>query len=166
VALHLNLPLPIRHCLSLLARAREQQMPKGFIPYSLLDSSVLLLLQRRQRGWEAWRDALAKAASEGALLLSPVAFAESSIGYGSATIAMQEFASIQIRFDPLSMESAWVAGQTFLRYRREGGPRQHLIPDFLIAAHGSVQAGRLAAIDRGYLRRYFPNLPLLTPEED
>jgi hypothetical protein len=52
-----------------------------------------------------------------------------------------------------------------MRYRREGGPRQHLIPDFLIAAHAQVQCNRLAAIDRGYLRRYFPKLKLLIPPQ-
>jgi predicted nucleic acid-binding protein len=98
-----------------------------------LDSSVLLLLSRKQPGWEAWRDSLQTAASEGQLLISPIAFA------------------------------AYLAGQIFLRYRRNGGPRLNLIPDFLIAAHASVQADRLAAIDRGYLRSYFPTLSILVP---
>ena len=28
------------------------------------DSSVILLIQKRQTGWEAWRDALTRAATE------------------------------------------------------------------------------------------------------
>jgi len=47
------------------------------------------------------------------------------------------------------------------RYRRSGGPREHLIPDFLIAAHAMVHADRLAATDRGYLSRWFNDLKLL-----
>jgi len=70
---------------------------------------------------------------------------------------------LHIFYEPIEAASAYLAGQIFFRYRREGGPRQHLIPDFLIAAHASVQAHRLAAIDRGYLRTYFPALNLLMP---
>jgi len=33
-----------------------------------------------------------------------------------------------------------------------------LIPDFLIAAHAQVDCDRLAAADRGYLRRYLPKV--------
>ena len=128
-----------------------------------LDSSVVILLQRRQPGWERWRDALTVAATEGMLIICPVAFAECSTGYPSVEIALREFEGIQVHFDPLSPESSYLAGQTFLRYRRQGGPRHHLIPDFLIAAHAIVQAERLAAIDRGYLHRYFPTLNLLAP---
>lgn len=128
-----------------------------------LDSSVVILLQRHELGWEKWRDALTQAAEEGPLLISPVAFAECSAGFDSAEIALRAFELIQVHFEPISHESAYLAGQTFLRYRREGGPRRHLIPDFLIAAHATVQAERLAAVDRGYLRAYFPDLLLLSP---
>ena len=128
-----------------------------------LDSSVLILLYRKQVGWESWRDRLQTAASEGELIVSPVAFAEYSIAYPNVESARTDLERLHIFYEPIKPAAAYLAGQIFLRYRREGGPRQHLIPDFLIAAHASVQAQRLAAIDRGYLRVYFPSLALLTP---
>jgi predicted nucleic acid-binding protein len=128
-----------------------------------LDSSVLILLYRKEAGWEAWRDRLQQAGGEGELILSPVAFAEFSIGYPNVESARADLERLHIFYAPIEPESAYLAGQIFLRYRREGGPRRHLIPDFLIAAHASMQADRLAAIDRGYLRAYFPALRLLTP---
>lgn len=128
-----------------------------------LDSSVLILLYRKQADWEAWRDCLQAAVSEGELVISPIAFSEYSIAYPSMKSACDDLERLQIYYDQIEPAAAYLAGQIFLNYRREGGPRSHLIPDFLIAAHASMQANRLATIDRGYLRTYFPTLPLLTP---
>jgi predicted nucleic acid-binding protein len=128
-----------------------------------VDSSALLLVLRRQPGWEAWREVLTKAAAEGLLLISPVVFAECASGYPSPAVACERFEAIQLHYDPFTPEAAYLAGRTFLQYRSEGGPRETLIPDFLIAAHAAVQADRLAATDRGYLRRYFPRIPLVNP---
>lgn len=119
-----------------------------------VDSSVLLCILRQQLGWEAWRAALTHAAEEGSLVLCPVVFAECSVGFSYAKEAQAKFESLCLVYDAFSPECAYLAGQMFLTYRRKGGPRQHLIPDFLIAAHASTQADRLAAIDRGYLRTY------------
>ena len=130
-----------------------------------LDSSVLILLLRKQAGWEAWRDRLQQAASEGELIVSPVAFAEFSLAYSTLDAARADLERLHIYYEPIEPAAAYLAGQVFLRYRREGGPRQQLMPDFLLAAHASVQADRLAAIDRGYLRPYFPTLTLLTPSD-
>jgi len=128
-----------------------------------IDSSVLLCILRLQAGWELWRATLNRAAEEGSLALCPVVFAECSIGFASADEALARFDALGIAYDPITPAAAYLAGQMFLRYRREGGPRPQLIPDFLIAAHATVQADRLAALDRGYLRTYFPALALLTP---
>lgn len=126
-----------------------------------LDSSILLLISRKQTGWEVWRDILQTAASEGELLISPIAFAEFSIAYPGAEAAQADLDLLHIFYDPITPAAAYLAGQIFLRYRRNGGPRQNLIPDFLIAAHATIQADRLAALDRGYLRSYFPGLAIL-----
>jgi predicted nucleic acid-binding protein len=129
-----------------------------------IDTSVLIQIQRHQFEWDRWRDLLDRAAQEGQLLVCPVVFAECAPGYPSAEVALREFDSIQVRFDSLSPESCHLAGETFVRYRRQGGPRVHLIPDFLIAAHAAMQADRIAAIDRGYFRAYFPDLAMVAPE--
>lgn len=128
-----------------------------------LDSSILIQLYRKQAGWERWRDRLQAASAEGPLLISPVAFAEYAVAYPSVGSALADLDRLNVVYDPVAPNSAYHAGQIFLRYRREGGPRLHLLPDFLIAAHATMQAERLAAIDRGYLRRYFPDLELLSP---
>ncbi|MFN8855850.1 MAG: type II toxin-antitoxin system VapC family toxin, partial [Planctomycetaceae bacterium] len=70
---------------------------------------------------------------------------------------------LRIDYDQFSPSAACQAGETFRRYRAAGCPRQHLVPDFLIAAHALSQAHRLAAVDRGYLRVWFPQLLVLQP---
>lgn len=72
-------------------------------------------------------------------------------------------AELGISHSPLSSGAARLAGRIFRRYREAGGPRTHLVPHFLIAAHAAIDCDRLASPDRGYLRRYFPKLPLLGP---
>jgi len=128
-----------------------------------IDSSVLITLYRKQAGWEMWRDLLHEASSEGTLLVCPVAFAEYAVAYATAEAAMGDIHRLHISHDAINPEAAHLAGKIFLAYRREGGPRQQFIPDFLVAAHAFVQADRIATIDRDYLRTYFPKLPRLKP---
>lgn len=128
-----------------------------------IDSSVLWAIINGEKGGESWIDTLADAASVGSLVVCPVAFSElapAAEDAGKLASTLEKFA---IAYDPFSPDSAHLAGTKFKRYRIAGGPRMHLIPDFLIAAHATVQADRLAAIDRGYLKTWFSDLTLLQP---
>ena len=126
-----------------------------------LDSSVLWAIAKQESGHHRWLDTLAEAASEGSLIISPIVFAELAPSAPSEGDLMEFLAGLAIAYVPISPAAAYLAGITFYRYRKAGGPREHLVPDFLIAAHAQTQAHRLAAIDRGYLRRWFPSLRLL-----
>jgi predicted nucleic acid-binding protein len=128
-----------------------------------IDTSVLLAIRAKEPGCEQWEQTLQDAASAGQLCICPVVFAELSPGSPSAKRLLEQLEWLTITFDDFSPQSAHLAGCIHWQYRREGGPREHLVPDFLVAAHAQVQCDRLAAIDRGYLSKYFPRLKLLKP---
>ena len=128
-----------------------------------LDSSVLWAIIKREAGHDQWLAALLRAASDGPLVISPISFAELAPSTTDAATLNEFLSQLAISYDPISPAAAHLAGLTFKRYRQAGGPRLHLVPDFVIAAHAQIQANRLAAIDRGYLRQWFPDLHLLVP---
>lgn len=128
-----------------------------------LDSSALLCIFNNEPGADAWLEALISARRQGPLVVCDVVYAELAPAFPERAELRAVLGHLGARFDPIRSHAAWLAGSTFSSYRRAGGPREPVIPDFLIAAHAQVQADHLAATDRGYLRRYFPDLPLLQP---
>jgi predicted nucleic acid-binding protein len=128
-----------------------------------VDTSVLIAIAKPESNAHSWIELLAEAQAEGDLVICDVVAAEYFALLQSEDRFRESLAGLGISFRATSLESAQLAGSIFKRYRREGGPREHLITDFLIGAHAQVQADRMAAMDRGYLRRYFPRLRLLKP---
>ena len=126
-----------------------------------IDSSVLLAIFNAEAGADRWMETLIHSRKQGRLILCEIVYAEVAAGFETQRALDEQLDSMGIFITPLNERAAWTAGRTFRRYRESGGPRQHLIPDFLIAAHALEQADRLAAIDRGYLRRWFSQLTVL-----
>jgi predicted nucleic acid-binding protein len=128
-----------------------------------VDTSVLIAIAKGEPDALAWVDVLVAARSESELVICDVVAAE----YFAVLLNEEKFRdslrALGITFSSTSLESAQLAGRIFKEYRRESGPREHLVPDFLIGAHAQREADRIAAVDRGYLRRYFPRLRVLKP---
>jgi predicted nucleic acid-binding protein len=128
-----------------------------------VDTSVLFILLNQEEGWEQWETCLSNASSEGSLSICPVTFAEYSVNFSSGAKTQKALDSMSIQWSPFTQASSFLAGKIQLSYRKNKGPRKQMIPDFLVAAHASLQADRLASTDRGFLRSYFPDLDLLAP---
>ena len=69
----------------------------------------------------------------------------------------------QIRVEPLSRSASFLASRVWRTYRRQGGKRNRILPDFLIGAHAQIHASRLLSRDRGFYRELFPSLMLVDP---
>ena len=59
--------------------------------------------------------------------------------------------------------SLFLAAQAFVQYRRRGGSKSQVLPDFFIGAHAAVEDWPLLTRDASRFRTYFPTLKVLSP---
>lgn len=127
-----------------------------------VDSSVLFDVLSADPSFGAASDrALRAALRAGALVACPAVWSEVRARFISREAMDKAMAGAGVRFDPFDQACADLAGSVWGEYRRAGGPREHLVPDFLIGAHAQLRGGRLLSRDRGFYRRYFSQLILL-----
>ncbi|MDO9710732.1 type II toxin-antitoxin system VapC family toxin [Paracraurococcus lichenis] len=129
-----------------------------------VDSNVLLDVIQADPAWVGWsRGQVASARARGPLLVNDVVFAEIAVGFEDAA-AVQAFldaARIQVQRTP--PEALFLASRDHLAYRRQGGTRSGVLPDFFIGAHAAVAGLPLITRDPRRYRAYFPTLRLIAP---
>ncbi len=130
----------------------------------LVDSNVILDVATEDPRWGRWSaQALARAADESVLVINPIVFAEVSVGFDRVEDLEAALPPNLYRRDPLPYEAAFLAGKSFLAYRRRGGRRAAPLPDFYIGAHAAVADHHLLTRDPSRYRTYFPRLVLIAP---
>lgn len=128
-----------------------------------IDTSVLMAVAKAEPDGNDWITVLKDQGELGRLIICDIVMAEMSALFNDDAAASRFFQKLGIDLEPTLVSTALLTGRIFHAYRRAGGTREHLIPDFLIGAHALLQAEQLAAADRGYLRRYFPKLRVIAP---
>jgi predicted nucleic acid-binding protein len=130
---------------------------------TVVDSSVLLDLFTEDPTWLTWSEAqLIAAAQRGALVLNAVIVAEIAPRF-SRIEALQDALPSTTVIEEIPLEASFLAGHAHAAYRRAGGERQAVLPDFLIGAHAAVTRRRLLTRDSRRVATHLPGAQLICP---
>ena len=130
----------------------------------LIDANVLLDVMTEDARWlQGSAEAIGRAADRYRLVINPVIFAEVSIRFSRIEDLDAALPKTMFDREAIPYEAAFMAGKSYLAYRRRGGTRRSPLPDFFIGAHAAVAGYLLMTRDATRYRTYFPKLPLIVP---
>ncbi len=131
---------------------------------TLVDSNVILDILTEDPEWLEWSAAaLATQAEAGPLVVNPLVYAEVAARFDRIEDLEAALPEGDFLRQALPWEAAFLAGRTFIRYRRKGGQRRSPFPDFYIGAHALVARMTLLTRDARRYRTYFPALRIIAP---
>lgn len=131
---------------------------------TLVDSNVLLDVMTKDRRWLGWSAArLEEAAEAGPLVINQVIYGEVSHRFTSVEELDNVLSPARFIRGNLPWSAAFAAAASYRAYRRRGGQRAVILPDFFVGAHAAVLGLRLLTRDAARYRTYFPTVELIAP---
>ena len=130
----------------------------------LVDTNVILDLIGDDAHWADWsEEQLQAAALEGPLLINSVVYAEVSVRYQTLEALDSFVDGVGLELSDIPRSALFLAGKAFSAYRRAGGARISVLPDFFIGAHAAMLKIPILTRDVRKYRTYFPNVELISP---
>ena len=131
----------------------------------LVDSNVLIDIVADDAQWFDWSiGQVENARRDGLLLINDIVYAESSARYQHIADYENFLDRIGILRVPIPAEALFLAGKVFADYRRLGGTKTGVLPDFFIGAHAVISGLPLLTRDVRRYRTYFPSIDLIAPD--
>ena len=130
----------------------------------LVDTNVLVDVLQNDPQWADWSIAQLRAQAQlHALAINPVIYAELSLSFSTFEALDRVVATMELAMHEVPRPALFLAGKAYLQYRRRGGAKAQVLPDFFIGAHAAVEGWPLLTRDAGRFRTYFPRLEVIAP---
>ena len=130
----------------------------------LVDTNVLVDVLQDDPQWADWSIGQLRAQAQiHELVINPVVYAELSLSFATLEALDAVVAKMELTLHEIPRPALFLAGKAFAQYRRRGGGKAQVLPDFFIGAHAAVQGWSLLTRDAGRFRTYFPSLRVLAP---
>lgn len=132
---------------------------------TLVDTNILVDLAVVGSDWHGWsRRRMLDVFKDGPVLINPIIYSEFSVRYDDVDEVDRLLPQHEFRRENLPWPAAFAAAAAFRLYRRAGGGRERILPDFFIGAHAAIRGYRILTRDPSGYRSYFPSVDLITPE--
>ncbi|HWG20280.1 MAG TPA: PIN domain-containing protein [Terracidiphilus sp.] len=130
----------------------------------LVDSNVIFDVIDKDPHWKPWSTGqLRRCSILDTLAINAIVYAEISPRYISAKNVDELLDTLGLSVLQIPRAAAFLAGRAFLQYRRLGGTKSNVLPDFFIGAHATVLGCPILTRDTRRYAAYFPSVPLIAP---
>lgn len=130
----------------------------------LVDTNVLVDVLQNDPQWADWSIAQMRAQSSlHALVINPIIYAEISLSFSTLEALDDVVGTLALELREIPRPALFLAAKAYAQYRRRGGSKLQVLPDFFIGAHAAVEGWPLLTRDARRFRTYFPTLDVLAP---
>jgi predicted nucleic acid-binding protein len=130
----------------------------------LVDTNVLVDVLQNDPEWADWSIAQMRSQARlHALVINPVIYAEMSLSFSTIEALDEVVRTLALELREIPRPALFLAAKAFVQYRRRGGSKAQVLPDFFIGAHAAVEGWPLLTRDASRFQTYFPTLNVLTP---
>jgi predicted nucleic acid-binding protein len=130
----------------------------------IVDSYIIFDLWDQDPVWGSWSaQQLRSLSTAHDLAIDAVIYAEISARFSSQANLDKAIDELGLIVLEIPREVAFLAGKAFQQYRRQGGNRTNVFPDFFIGAHAASLRCEILTRDSRPYSTYFPTVPLIAP---
>ena len=130
----------------------------------LVDTNVLVDVLQDDPQWANGSIGQMRAqASIHQLAINPVIYAEMSFSFSTLKALDSVVATLALELREIPRPALFLAAMAYAQYRKRGGTRLQVLPDFFIGAHAAVERWPLLTRNASRFRTYFPTLEVLAP---